>query len=263
MRPNTPSGAPASASARWTTAAGRRRELGMARMGLDHDRAPGRQRRGRVAAGDAEGEREVAGREHQHRAERLQDPPEVGTRRTHRPVRVGVVDPDVQVGAVVDDVGEQPQLEGRAPQLAAQPRLAEVGLPDADRHQLVGRRVELVGHRPQGLASGRAIQPRPGPGGAGRGGDDLLDLVDLGDRSAVCMVAILVPVQPRTGWSATCIPDRRGLRRGGHLAVHRLGQRPAGGRQTPPLRPTTSMLSLMAWTNSVFASQRSSECRSR
>ena len=50
----------------------------MARMGLDHDRAPGRQRRGRVAAGDAEGEQEVAGGENQDGAERVQDPPQVG-----------------------------------------------------------------------------------------------------------------------------------------------------------------------------------------
>ncbi len=248
---------------------GRCRELWMARMGLDHDRAPGRQRRGRVAAGDAEGEWEVAGGEDQDRAERVQDPPQVRTRCTHRPVRVGVVDPDIQVGAVVHDVGEQPQLEGRAPQLAAQPRLAEVRLPDADRHQLVGRRVELVGHRPQGLAPGRPIQPRPWPGGTGSGGDDLLDLGDLGvpirsvhgghprtrsasDRSPYRVrVAYLYP-RPMAAsvaavtWRYTCS-----------------GSGPRGGRQTPPLRPATSMLSLMAWTNSVLASQRSSECRSR
>ena len=232
-------------------------------MGLDDDRAPGRQRRGGVTAGDAEGEGEVAGGEDQDRAERVQDPAEVGTRRTHRPVRVGVVDPDVQIGAVGDHLGEQPQLEGRAPQLAAQPRLAEVGLPDADRHQLVGRRVELVGHRPKGPAPHRPIQRRPRPGGAGRGGDDLLDLVDLGGPirsvhgghprtfSLLPVGAYLYPrptaasVAAVTWWCTAS------------------GNGPRGGRQAPPLRPTTSMLSLMAWTNSVLASHRSSECRSR
>ena len=215
---------------------GRRRELGVARMGLDHHRAPGRQRRGRVAAGDAEGEREVAGREHQDRAQRVQDPPQVGTWRPHRPVRVGVVDPDVQVAAVVDDVGEHPQLEGRAPQLAAQPRLAEVGLPDADRHQLVGRRVELVGHRPEGLAARRSIQPRPGPGGAGRGGDDLLDLVDLGGP-----IRSVHGDHPRTrsslatGRWATCIPDpgRPRSRRSPGGAPSRAAARAAAGRPHP------------------------------
>src|SRR6185312_15066155 len=36
-----------------------------------------------------------------------------------------------------------------------------------------------------------------------------------------------------------------------------------GGRHGPPYRPTMSMDSLMAWTNSVLASQRSSGCSSR
>ena len=60
-------------------------------MRLHDDRASGGERRGGVATGHAEGEREVAGGEHQHRTDRGHHPPQVGTC-PHRPVRVRVVD---------------------------------------------------------------------------------------------------------------------------------------------------------------------------
>ncbi len=59
-------------------------QLGCARvrgMGLGHDRAAGCQRRGGIAAGDREGEREVAGTEHRHGPDRNPLHAQVGARR--------------------------------------------------------------------------------------------------------------------------------------------------------------------------------------
>ena len=53
---------------------------GMGRMALDDDRAAGGEGRGGVAAGDGEGEREVARPEHGDRAERHAGLPEIGPR---------------------------------------------------------------------------------------------------------------------------------------------------------------------------------------
>ena len=63
--------------------------------------------------------------------------------------RVGVVDGELEVRALLDDGGEQAQLPGGAADLAAQPRLAEARLRVGDRDELVGGGVERVGHRAQ------------------------------------------------------------------------------------------------------------------
>ena len=136
------------------------REPGVTRMGLDHDGAAGRQRRGGVTTGDAEGEGEVARGEDQHRSYRGLHPPDVGTC-AHRPVGVGVVHGGCQPGAIGQQLGEQPQLERGALQLAAQSRFSgQVALLSGQRHQLLSARVERVGH---------GLQPRSALTGLGRG----------------------------------------------------------------------------------------------
>jgi hypothetical protein len=87
---------------------------------LHHDGAAGRERAGRVAAGDAEGEREVAGREDGHRSDRDEHAAQVRPWGGGR-VRIRVVDGELEVAAVGKDVGEQAQLVDRAGQLAPQP----------------------------------------------------------------------------------------------------------------------------------------------
>jgi len=79
----------------------------MSRVRLDDHRAAGGERTGRVAAGHAERQREVARSEHAHRAERHQHAAQIRTGRGCG-VRVGVIDRHVQVAAVVQHGREQP-----------------------------------------------------------------------------------------------------------------------------------------------------------
>ena len=67
---NTPSGRPRARHGGLHRAADQLGRAGMGRVGLDDHRATGGQCRGGVAAGHREGQREVAGAEHRHRAER-------------------------------------------------------------------------------------------------------------------------------------------------------------------------------------------------
>ena len=93
----------------------------MVGVGLDHDRAAGREGAGGVAAGDAEREREVAGREDGDRAERDlaagagRGAAGVGGRRPAWSMTTS------RKRALVDDVGEDPQLVGGAGELAGEP----------------------------------------------------------------------------------------------------------------------------------------------
>src|SRR3954464_9875964 len=89
--------------------------------------APRGQRRRGVTAGHGERQREVAGAEHRHRAERHEHPPQVRPG-PHRRV-TGVVDGGLDVAALIENLGEQPQLVARAGELAAQPGGAQRGLP--------------------------------------------------------------------------------------------------------------------------------------
>jgi hypothetical protein len=118
---------------------GARGEPRVPRMRLHDDGAPDREGGSGVAAGDREREREVGCREHRDGAERAQHASQVGTR--GRRVRCRVVDRRFEVGALLDDIREQPELPGRARDLAAQACLPEPGLVVGDRHELVGVRV--------------------------------------------------------------------------------------------------------------------------
>ena len=118
------------------------RELGrggMRRVRLDDYRAPGGQRRRRVCAGHRERQREVAGAEDRHRANRDQHAPNVRPRRPL--IGIGSIDTGVDPRAVARQRGEQPQLPGRAGTLTGQP------LGDWQRRLGVGHRDKIVADR--------------------------------------------------------------------------------------------------------------------
>ncbi|WP_431030694.1 hypothetical protein [Plantibacter sp. RU18] len=83
-------------------------------------------------------------------------------RRSGREVRVGLVDPDVEVGAVDDRLREEPQLDGRPKQLSTEPGLGQTRLGQADRDEVVGVGEERVGdgHERSGPRTGRRRGPR-------------------------------------------------------------------------------------------------------
>ena len=146
------------------------------RVALDHDRAAGGQRGGGVAAGGGEGEREVAGAEDGDRAERDHPLADVGARQ-RRAVRHGRVDADAEVVTSAYDVGEHPQLAGRATDLAGDAAVGEVALGDGglDDRVLVG--LDLGG---DGVEEGAALLGGGGAvrrecfGGSGGGGFDFV-----------------------------------------------------------------------------------------
>ena len=118
---------------------------------LHHHRAARGERRGGVAAGHGEREREVRRREHGHRADRPVDPPQVrddALGRGHNGVEVPRCDrgDDPRPPAVPEHGREQPQLAGGAGHLAGEPLAAERGLGVGDRRDLARAGVERVGH---------------------------------------------------------------------------------------------------------------------
>ena len=118
----------------------------------DHGAARGERGRG-VAARDAEGEREVAGAEDGHGADRHEHPPDVRPRDRDRS-RVRRVDDRLHVVAALDQRRKCLQLARRALQLAAQARLGEPGLGAGHRHDLVAR-----GAQPRGGAAEQLDAP--------------------------------------------------------------------------------------------------------
>ncbi len=95
----------------------------MRRMRLDDDRASGRERRDRVAAGDREGEREVGRAEDRDGARRHEHAPDVGPR-LGLALRKRSVDSRADPGALLDQLGEEQDLarrSGRARSRAARP----------------------------------------------------------------------------------------------------------------------------------------------
>jgi hypothetical protein len=95
-------------------------DLAGARMGgmaLDHDRAAGGKCCRGVAAGGGEGQREVRRAEHGHRADRALEHAQVRTRQ-RRAIWQRLVMAAVEIIALLDMAGEQPQLPGGAAALA-------------------------------------------------------------------------------------------------------------------------------------------------
>ena len=120
----------------------------MGRMGLDDDRAAGGQRRGRVAAGDREGQREVGRAEDGDRADRDIAQAQVDAR--HRlAVRHGRIDAGLEERALADGRGEQPELADRAAALAFDAGLRQAGLGHAALDQLVADIHDVLGDRLQ------------------------------------------------------------------------------------------------------------------
>jgi hypothetical protein len=150
--------------------------VGVGRVALDDHRAAGRQGRGGVAAGRREGQREVAGAEHHHRAQRDEALAQVGAGQG-RAVGHGRIDPRADPVAAPHDLGEQPQLAAGAAALAGDPGLGQAGLGHGGLDQLVAQRLDLGGDRLQeggaGFQVGLAIDVERGLGG----GEGRLDLV--------------------------------------------------------------------------------------
>ena len=123
-----------------------------------------------------EGQREVAGPEHRHRAHAYVALAHIwpGQR---RPVGLGLVDAHPLVRAEPDLPSEQPDLVGRAPVLALDPTQRQPTLQAGPGHDLVAASVEIGRHRlqerspldrrrvPEGVAERpwRQRRPRPRP----------------------------------------------------------------------------------------------------
>ena len=173
-----PSGRPCSTTASRTARPTSSDVPGMSRVTLDDHRAAGGQRRGGVATGHREREREVAGPEHGHRSDR--NGPLAQIRAGERSA-VGQwrLDADPVPAAVADDRGEQPQLTDRTGGLAGDPAGGQSGL---GRHPVGQDRAERLdvggdrcpGRRPAARrwsAGSRERPPRPGrPPGRPRSG---------------------------------------------------------------------------------------------
>jgi hypothetical protein len=150
--------------------AAQRRRDGVPRVRLDDDGAAGGERRGGVAAGDAERHREVARREHAD-----------GADRHHRAAQVGLplargVDRRLEVPAGLDQVGERPQLARGAAALTGQARGSERRLGVGRLEQRVAEVLELLGRRAQqhgDLLAGRPAQRPERLGGRRDGGGDV------------------------------------------------------------------------------------------
>ncbi len=134
---------------------------GVVGMGLDDDRAAGRERARGVTAGHGEGEGEVGRGVDGDDAQR--DLVAAQVRDGRRRGVVGVVDDDVEEGALVDEVGEGPQLVAGAGEFAGEPDRAERALRVGDLDEGALGRLQLVGGAPQeGSTDGAVGQGLPG-----------------------------------------------------------------------------------------------------
>ena len=143
---------------------------GMGRVALDDHRAAGGQRRGGVAAGDREGEREVARAEHGHRAERRRC---AGAGRGAAAAcgRAG----RGRCGAssqspVAHDLREQPQLADGAAALALEPLARQAGLGRRALDRARRRSPMIVGDGLEERARSARVPSRGRPGRHARPG---------------------------------------------------------------------------------------------
>ncbi len=117
-------------------------------MCLDHDRASGRQRGGRIAACDREGQREVAGTEYRDGSQRHAALPNVGTRQ-REPIGLCGVDAGLIPAALPKHSGEQPQLASRC----ARPRRSAVPVADHSRRERARRGASPIDSRLAAMVS--------------------------------------------------------------------------------------------------------------
>ena len=118
-----------------------RAELGrprMRRMALRDHRTASRERRRRIAAGNAERQREVARAEHRHGPDRDQHPAHIGS-------RIGrFIDHGLEMTSGPDEVRERTKLSRRPRAFAHEAGLAECALRVRQRDQVFARAVETV-----------------------------------------------------------------------------------------------------------------------
>jgi len=147
---------------------------GMGGMALDDHRAACRQRRGGITPRHGKGEREVRCAKHSYRADRALDETQIGARL--RPA-VGLrrIMTAVEIVALENMVGKEPQLPDRAAALAFQPRLGQSGLGAADPGDGAAARLDLIGDGAQkrgtGCARTRSVAAERSLGGFGRARD--------------------------------------------------------------------------------------------
>jgi hypothetical protein len=162
----------------------------MGGMRLDDYGIARRQRRSGVAAGNREGEREVAGAEDDDRPERPQHRAHIGLRRHAR--GIGGVYAGHDPGALLCHSGEEAELVAGTGDLALEARQGQRGLEVGAFDQGLGRGVDAVGDAPQqraALFTGACRQRRRS---LDRGGNGLLDVlrargeIDRIKRAAIC-----------------------------------------------------------------------------
>ena len=136
-------------------------------MGLEDHGAAGGEGGGGVSARRREGQREVAGTEDGHGAERDLALADVGARQGSA-VRQGRVDADAAEVALADHVGEEPELAGGAGPLALQPGGGQAGFLAGADDQFVADGLDVVG---DGLEEpGVGLRVERAEGRVGRGG---------------------------------------------------------------------------------------------
>ena len=148
----------------------------MARVRLHHDRAAGGQRRRGVASAHAEGEREVAGGEHQHRPERHQHAAQVRPREPawRRASAVSIStsssEPSCRTSA---NIRSWPLLRATSPRSRASGRRR---LLHRDRDQLIRGGIQRIGDRADPAGPLRRLRGGQRRSGSGSGSEDLVEL---------------------------------------------------------------------------------------
>jgi len=117
-------------------------------MALDHDRTSRRKRGCRVAARHRERQREVRCAKHGDGADGQLHEPQIGAR-CWRAIGLRRIVPQIQIGALFDVTGEQPELLDSASALAFQPCSGQAGFLRANRRDGVAARVDFLGNAPQ------------------------------------------------------------------------------------------------------------------
>ena len=215
---------------------GRPRQLGVTGVPLHHDRTSRRQGRGGVAAGDREREGEVRRREDGDRAEGAEQAAQLGPRRNGG--GVGGVDDGLEVRALLEDSGEQPQLPGGAGDLTAQALGAQVRLTVGDLDERVRRGIHRLCDRAQPPGPDLAARRTHGRGRVGGEGDDVAppaaDACEFGR-----LTAHRGPPRSRPGWHPSARRPRmpRRCRRDSGPRTRRsrrCRRRRRSGRSDPP-----------------------------
>ena len=132
---------------------------GMGVMRLHHDRASGGQGRSGIPAGHREREREIAGAEYDHRANR---PEHIAKIRLWNGLPIGHrgIDAGINPGSLVEQIGEESQLSGGASGFTGQSTLGQSGFGRAALPDLLGHRFDVGCDLPE--------ESRPVPAGPSR-----------------------------------------------------------------------------------------------